>query len=507
MTITLLMLSMIIILSIIRYIIFKKSRKRLEKLVNEFAGPRAHPIIGNLSMFFGTPSDVLRRGLKIFLYKSPVRIWLLQKPMILIFDPENFQIVCRKTSDKEYGYGFIKDFLGEGLITASGEKWKKNRRLLNPAFNPHLLQDYFLNVFHEEDSKLIKTLDMQADKNIQFDLWPYIIHCTLNTITLTAINHRDEIEKGMFEYGDSILKASYLVTKRIYKPWLHPEFIYKLYKQIKGYNKAFDHIHGLPKTVIEKKKKEYENQNESNQNIELNDEENFSCDRKAKTFIDILLNCPESKKHFSNDELADEIVTIIMAGSETTAVSVCSTLVMLASHQHCQDKVYEEIENVLGDHEGNFEIKHLNKLTFLEQCIKETLRLFTTVPFIFRNVIEDIELKDGRIIPAGTTVCLSIAMLHINPQVYKNPRVWNPENFSAEEIVKRPYGSFLPFSTGPRSCIGAKYAMLSIKVMLVMLLRRYKFHTSMKMRDFHMGFDIVMRNTTGYHVRLEKRLP
>ncbi|XP_065205839.1 cytochrome P450 4g15-like [Planococcus citri] len=502
--ITQIFIGLIILLSVLWHITIKRRKIRIETLINKFPGPRAYPIIGNLPTFLGSATDVLRKGRRIFKHDSPARIWLMHKPVIFIFDPENFQTVSNIALHKGEGYAFFKDFLGEGLITANGGKWKKNRRLLNPAFNPHLLHKYFLDTFHDENDRLIKALQKYAGKEIQFDLWPYVIHSAINTVSLSAMNYRDELENNAFKYGESILKASILVSQRVYKPWLHSELIYNIYKRFKGYHKVLDHIHALPKTIIEKKRKDFENVQKSGHEVKLNGTEN-TAGKRAQTFIDILLGSSESKNHFSDDQLADEIVTVIMAGSETTAITVCFTLLMLAVNQHYQDQVYEEIQTVLGNYSRKVENHHLNQLTFLEQCIKETMRLFSAVPFIFRHITEDIQLKDGRIIPAGVTVCLAIAMLHNNPKVYPNPMTWNPNNFTAEAMASRHQCSFVPFSSGPRSCIGAKYAMLSMKVMLVTILRRFKFYTDTTMKEFKMSFDMMLRNTRGYPVRLEER--
>lgn len=483
----------------IYYVIFRKRRQRFEELIDKFAGPKAYPFVGNIHLAVGTPSEILLRGKNIIKLGSPFRIWLLHKPFLMVFDPENYQTVAFKTLVKARGYEFLQELMGQGLITANGDKWKRNRRLLNPTFNPHLLNKYFLSVFNRQNMKLVNVLDKASLPQEQFNLWPHILQCFLNTICMTSMNYEDDHETGLSKYGDAILKTSNLVAKRIYKPWLHSDLVNYIYKTLNGYDKLFSFVETLPLKIIQKKKVEMEQVPEKAEEVDDDTAKN------AKSFMELVLRYKDNEI-FSNKELSDEIITLITAGSETSSITMCFTLLMLAMNPDAQDKVYEELHFVFGDDTTRApDLEDLKQLVYLEQCIKETLRRFPPVPFVLREAVEDIELKDGKIIPAGTTIVLATLLMHHNTDVYEHPRRWDPNRFSKEEVAKRHVASFAAFSVGPRSCIAAKYAMLSIKTQLSTILRHFQVSTDLKLKDISLTFDMMLRNNKGYEVYLKRR--
>nr|CAD7450796.1 unnamed protein product [Timema bartmani] len=148
-------------------------------------------------------------------------------------------------------------------------------------------------------------------------------------------------------------------------------------------------------------------------------------------------------------------------------------MMLLGFHQDVQRKVLEELDAVFGeDLERSVSMEDLNNLKYTEQVIKESLRLYPVVPFVPRNTTEDIKITNYTL-PKGCDLLFNIYSLHRNPKIYPNPDEFDPENFSPERSKGRHPYSFLPFSGGLRKCVGYKYAMLQMKIVLATVLRHF----------------------------------
>nr|CAD7201301.1 unnamed protein product [Timema douglasi] len=185
---------------------------------------------------------------------------------------------------------------------------------------------------------------------------------------------------------------------------------------------------------------------------------------------------PERSKGRHPYKVTGEINFMLWAGMDTTSTSLSFTMMLLGFHQDVQRKVHEELDAVFGDDmERSVSMEDLNNLQYTEQVIKESLRLYPAVPFVPRTSTEDIEIN-GYTIPKGCDVIFNIYYLHRNPKIYPNPDEFDPENFSPERSKGRHPYSFLPFSGGLRKCVGYKYAMIQMKIVLATVLRHFTVH-------------------------------
>ncbi|XP_065207589.1 cytochrome P450 4C1-like isoform X2 [Planococcus citri] len=481
------------ILSIIYYYVdYKIKHRRLEKMIDQFDGPKGLPIIGNAHEFLGSPKVVLKNGIALAnTYKNP-RVWLVHKPYIIISTPEDYQTVAFKTLEKDNSYKFVADMLGDGLITSEVNRWKRNRRIINPALNPTMLYHNFLQIFNEKCVTLINQLKKEVGTKKQFDLWPYISENSIMTICETTMGYTDADDSAeVMKYGEDLIKSSKLVSLRIYKPWLMPSITFKAYRYLLGFGKIFDTVRELPLKVVKKRREQFEK-------MKTEGYVRTGQEKTMQNFIDILLNYHDANTNFTDKELTDE-------GSETTAVTICFCMLMLGMRQDVQKRVYEEIHSVFGDENRLPNLEDLSKLSYLEQCIKETLRRFTVVPLGLRHTQEDIPISDGKIIPSGCNIALFGLAIHLNPEIYPNPEIWDPSNFDPDKVANRHKASFVPFGAGPRGCVGQKYAMVSMKAQLSTMIRNFKITTDIKMEDIELSIDILLRSSTGYYVKLDYR--
>lgn len=146
-------------------------------------------------------------------------------------------------------------------------------------------------------------------------------------------------------------------------------------------------------------------------------------------------------------------------------------------------------------------------MKYLERVIKEVQRLYPSAPIVARELERDLELPGRILVPNGTQLNILIYSIHRDPRIWKNPDVFNPDNFLPEAIQSRPPYSYIPFSAGPRNCLGQKYAMLEMKSTIGTLCRKFKFLPSLlEEHKLHLAAEIILVSKTGIHLRVEPRV-
>ncbi|OWR52238.1 cytochrome P450 [Danaus plexippus plexippus] len=230
---------------------------------------------------------------------------------------------------------------------------------------------------------------------------------------------------------------------------------------------------------------------------------------QKKSFLENLINLSGGAQSLTNDELREEILTLIVAATDTSAVAMGYTLILLGKYPKIQDKVYKELNEIFGNSNRPLESEDLNKLKYLERVIKESLRLYPPVPFIIRKIEKEIKLPSGNCLPAGSGAVLSIWGVHRNPKCWgADAEHFDPDRFLPERFKLVKSGSYLPFSIGPRNCLGYQYALMSIKTALSTILRNYKVlgePESSPIPRIRVKMEIMMKAVDGFNVTLQKR--
>ncbi|XP_018319271.1 probable cytochrome P450 6a14 [Agrilus planipennis] len=176
------------------------------------------------------------------------------------------------------------------------------------------------------------------------------------------------------------------------------------------------------------------------------------------------------------NEIAAQAFIFYVAGFETSATTLQYLLYELTENQDIQDKVREEIEQVLGKHEKKITYEAIQEMTYLDKCIYETLRKYPPVPAVTRRCTKEYKVPDSDLtLEKGTVAMLPIYGIHHDPDYYPDPQIFEPERFSEENKSVRPPMTFLAFGEGPRMCIGLRLGILQAKVGLVAVLKDYKF--------------------------------
>lgn len=183
-------------------------------------------------------------------------------------------------------------------------------------------------------------------------------------------------------------------------------------------------------------------------------------------------------------------------------------ILLLAIHPDIQQKAFVEVDNVMKNStstDQHLSYDDIIKLEFVEQIIKETLRLNPVAPYLLRLCTEDTTIQDCTI-PRETTIIVNLYTMHRREDIYgSDANEFNPDRFHVDEMKKRNPNAFAPFSLGPRNCIGMRYSYIAMKIILATLIWHYRFTTNLKMEDVRMRYEITLKNVTGNMVCIEKR--
>ncbi|XP_072759233.1 cytochrome P450 4C1-like isoform X2 [Anoplolepis gracilipes] len=427
-------------------------------------------------------------------YKEGIFIhWLGMHPMINVYKPEFLEIILPSTINIEKGFPYVmmESWLGKGLLISTGKQWNHDRKLIGPTFHFNIL-DQFAVVMSEKTEILIKCLEKEITKNPKkaINIFPFANNVALDIICETAMGvdvHAQEIET---KYTSTIHRGSKLILERIVRPWHHPDWLYSLVPLGREYKSIIKIIHKFTKEVIDKKKIVRQSQIDF-ATSENEDDEIDIGKRKRKAFLDLLLDQNEKDETpLTDDELRAQVDTFMFEGHDTTAVAITWALFLLGNNLEHQEKVHKELEEVFKDSEKPASIKELSQLKYLDRVIKETLRLYPSVPMITRKLAEDVKMGDY-MLPKDTTVSVAIALAHTNPEVWPDPEKFDPDRFLPENSKHRNPYAYIPFSAGPRNCIGQRFALLEEKTILTAILRKWRVK-SVKM-SVEVGLTIIFR--------------
>ncbi|CAB3243897.1 unnamed protein product [Arctia plantaginis] len=503
-------LSLILITPIVWTLYFWYKRRNLYRLAAKIPSiDGSSSIIGITHRLVGD-NETIMTSLQQFSYSSMkhdgvVTGWLGHILYFVVVNPVDMEHVLKSCLEKDDLHRFVRKVVGNGGIFAPVSIWRRRRKILVPVFSPKIVEN-FVKVFAEQSRKLVKKLSSYTDKG-KINMWPFLSSYTLDSVCETTIgvkiNAQDNPDCLFLNAMSNTLQ---LICQRIFHLWLHPDWLYSLFPQYKTHQKCIGLLHDFTDEVIRKKREELKN--EESFKTEVDHEFDLGWYKKA-TFLDLLIKLSGGEKGYTNVELREETLTLIIAGTDTSAVAVGYTIQLLAKYPEVQEKLYQELYDVFGDSERPLVKEDLMKLKYLGRVVKESLRLFPPVPLIIRKVLEDTKLPSGRVLPAGSGVVCSIWGVHRDPKYWgPNAEEFDPDRFLPERLNLKHTCSFMPFSNGPRNCVGYQYALISIKTVLSTILREYKIVEDKEnglVPKMRVKLDIMMKAVDGYRVALEKR--
>ncbi|XP_072390792.1 cytochrome P450 4C1-like [Diabrotica undecimpunctata] len=482
------------------YIVYTILKKRsVLKKVYKLPGPPRIPIFGNFFELFNCDSVQLFEKFREWGKKySPVYSFsVLGLPVVVVTGPDEFEKIASgsKHLTKGITYTLVEPWLGKGLLTNSGSLWQQRRKILTPAFHFSILQE-FLKVFNKETARLVEIIK-QENKKSATNIVPLISQTTLNTIAETSFGTTlDLTKKDDKNYVSAIHEMGKIVIYRIVRPWFHTLFMFNILSSLGARLKeVLSTLHGFTERIVLERSRDFKP-------FEVNKDDETK--RKKLAFLDLLLNAKISKGIIDDQGIMDEVNTFMFEGHDTTATGLSWALRQLAIHTEYQDQIYEEIITVLGDAKKQPDLNDLNELKVMERFIKETLRLFPAVPIISRMLDEDTELN-GYLVPKEAPIDIWIYDIHRNPKYWPEPEKFDPDRFLPENCVNRHPFAFVPFSAGPRNCIGQRFAMYEMKAILCGILQNFSVEIADKNEKVEIITDLVLRSAHAINLKFIPR--
>ncbi|KAJ1964080.1 hypothetical protein GGI12_001647, partial [Dipsacomyces acuminosporus] len=403
-------------------------------------------------------------------YGDTAQFYILVSHVLCTRDPA---VVREVMNDSDYFHKEItfpltevRELSRNGLFTTSSteDAWKHAHRLLMPAFSSSAMKLYAEEMVHVAE-KASELMGMHGPKD-SFDALDFTLKITFQAIGQVALGYNfhlmDAVDSPPHPFLIGMNYCLSEIANRI------PRTMYWKYLPLSS-NYEFDRQLGTMKGIMK----------------EVIDERRSSSDAKnmKKDLLGFMLNARAPNPQgevvgLSDDNIYDQIITFGIAGSETSANTLSWILYLLDKHPDIQQRVLQELANVGIVQDKPVTVKQSNQLSYLTQVIKETLRLFPPVFVLIKMCTKDCILPGGFIIRKGMEARVDIWSLHHNPKVYPDPYRFDPERFSEQNIKKIPEGAWLPFSSGPRACIGMQFAMMEMRIVLATLLSRYVFRVA-----------------------------
>ncbi|EZH74375.1 cytochrome P450 [Aquimarina atlantica] len=358
----------------------------------------------------------------------------------------------RRYSKSELQTKDLAKYVGEGLLTSTGEKWLKQRRLIQPAFHKKKLESLINTIKEVIEEEFIK-----IPSNAAIDIFPVMSDLAFKVVAKSLFGYTDT-------RGDTISRLQYIteaaqksLVQEIRQPYKRWWFYFS--GKIKNTLKLTQEARDILNTIIEERR---------NSNKEYND------------LLDMLLTSKyDDGSVMDNEQLIDEILILFVAGHETTSNALTFTTVLLALHPEIQEQVYQEVSELPNDLPP---MEQIAKFQFTKQCIEEAMRLYPPAYFSDRVAIEDDTYQDLKL-KKGTTILVSFFEIHRHKSFWKDPSIFNPDRFHPD-IDKKEYSDwYFPFGSGPRMCIGNNFAMYEMILAISDLVGKYKINTDLHKVD------------------------
>lgn len=405
-------------------------------------GPKGRPVAGNLPEYARDQLGFLTRCARE--YGDVVRLRFVHVPILLLNHPDHIERVLVRSNR-----GFIKDkaersglsFLGSGLLTSEGDFWRRQRRLAQPAFHKDRVDAYRATMVGDAEEMLAGWRDGEVRDVVQ-----EMSGLTLGIVAKTLFGSISRSEREAVGASLQEILARFIggvlfkVPERIPTP------------ANLRFRRAIRRLEAVIYGIIERRRKSGED---------------------AGDLLSMLLAVrdEETGETMSDRQLRDEVMTILLAGHETTALNLAWTFYLLAGHPEVESKLLAELEAMLGDRPPG--AADLRRLTYTDAVVKESLRLYPPAWGFGREALSDEEFGGYRV-PAGTQIIVSQWVTHRDERFFENAAGFVPERWLDGSTDGLPRYAYFPFGGGPRLCIGRSFATMEAVLLLATIASRFR---------------------------------
>jgi cytochrome P450 len=379
---------------------------------------------------------------------------VLWRRMFIVNEPNAIRHIvldnAANYTKSEIGRRLLEPGLGRGLLTSEGETWRRHRRIMAPAFDPRSVAGY-APIMTGVTEELLARWDALPEPR-EVDAATAMMHVTLHIISKAMFSSDsdeivDAIENGVNTYQTKVRPS---LLDLLHVPLWLTRLLVPL--PVAGIFDEFDRK--VDKLLTERGR---------------------TPEAEPKDLLARLIAARDAETGggMTPQEVRDQVVTIFMAGHETTSQALSWTWYLLSQHPAVEAKLHNELAAVLGGRAPHYE--DVANLPYARMVIEESMRLYPPAHTFGREPIADDNILGHRI-PAGSDVLVLPWLLHRKPQLWDNPDRFDPERFTSERVAARPRFAYLPFGAGPRICIGAAFAMTEAVLILATIAQRYRLH-------------------------------
>lgn len=412
-------------------------------------GPPGHLLVGNARQVrqLGTHRFALQNMQQ---YGDICHYHILRWPVYLISHPDYIKHVLqdnhRNYGKNTFAYRALRLILGHGLVTSDGTFWLRQRRLAQPAFHRERI-DAFGTIMTQAAHDMLKRWETYRTTEQPFDVAQEMTRLTLRIAGETLFNI--DLTNEADEVGRALAFGLEEVTSRLMRPLALPLFIPT--RQNRRFIRARNTLDRVVYGIIAERRRQHE-------------------DRGDLLSMFMLAQDEESGERMNDQQLRDEVMTMMLAGHETTANALAWTCYLLAQHPEVERRLAAELASVLGSRLPG--IADLPNLSYTLMVIQESMRLYPPVYMFSRNAIQDDHIGGYRI-PAGMTVSMSPYVMHRHAAFWDTPERFDPLRFTPPRMAERHRFAYIPFAAGPRQCIGNTFALTEAQLVLASVVQRY----------------------------------
>ena len=438
-------------------------------------GPKGSPIMGVMREFNRDSLGFIERCARD--HGDVVWMRFLYVPALFLYHPNDIEYVLF-TNSKNFiksmslRSNFFQRLVGNGLLTSQGEEWKRQRRLSQPAFHRDRIATYAKTMV-EYTQRLISSWPEGETRDIHRDMMRLTLEIVVRCLFSADVsNDVDEVGTTLKELVKPF--ASQATLKWILNNRLPTPYHFRFHALAEKIDKVVYRI------ITERR----------------------ATSKDEGDLLSMLLAAhDEDGSQMSDRQLRDEVITLFLAGHETTALTLAWAWYLIGKHHEAEEKFHAELDEVLGDREP--EVTDLPRLRYTEQIAKESLRLYPPAYGLGREAIDDCEIGGYRV-PKGTQVFMFQWATQRDPRFYDEPLEFKPERWTDEFIGRLPKYAYFPFGHGPRACIGASFAMMEIILVLATIGQKFRLEL---VRDHPVSIlpAMSLRPKEGIQVRIERR--
>ncbi len=380
-------------------------------------------------------------------YGDVVRMRFLYVPALFLYHPDDIEYVL-STNPKNFikamslRSNFFQRLVGKGLLTTEGEEWRRQRRLSQPAFHRERVASYAA-VMVDYTRRLMSNWQAGETRDIHPDMMrltlEIVVRCLFSSDVSNDVDHVGETLKELVKPFAAQATLKWILNNRLPTP-----YHFRFHALVRKIDKVVFRI------ITERR----------------------AGGKDEGDLLSMLLAArDEDGSQMTDRQLRDEVMTLFLAGHETTAITLAWAWHLLGTHPEVEAKFHVELDDVLGGREPTF--VDLPRLKLTEQIAKESMRLYPPAYGLGREAIEDCEIG-GYQVRAGMQIFMFQWATQRDPRFYDEPLCFKPERWTNEFADRLPKYAYFPFGAGPRACIGASFAMMEIILTLATIGQRFR---------------------------------